>query len=239
MPASAPVPISRRRGFTTSELMVAVVIMGFVAAGIGSFLRQMSLMYYSDRARILISKDMRKFTTKLDDDAVTANYFCIYPGFSSRSVTVGSVTSDAAVADGEVGDLLVLVYTDPASTGSGTSMINRLVGYYREITNSTLNTGPVHRFDVTISPAVAASSNPMYVILNTYVTGTAASYPTIEEISQGLELNNALSTTTPALFYNRQNRSVLVSAQVSEIQAEAGTNTQTGNTYNFTVSPRG
>jgi hypothetical protein len=84
-----------------------------------------------------------------------------------------------------------------------------------------------------------STTNVTRVYAYTYVTGTAASYPTIEEISQGLELNNALSTTTPALFYNRQNRSVLVSAQVSEIQAEAGTNTQTGNTYNFTVSPRG
>lgn len=219
--------------------MVAVAVMGLIGAGMVSFLRQTMLMYYSDRARFMISNDVRSFTAKLDTDAVTANFFCIYPGFSTRSTTVGSVTSDASVSDGQVGDLLILVYTDPASTGTGTSMINKLVGYYREITNSTLNTGPVHRFSIDVSPAVAANSAPMYQLLNTYVTGTPDSYPTINQISQGLEINAALNTVTPALFYNRQNRSILVSAQVSATLSEAGDTKRTGNTYNFTVSPRG
>ena len=228
---------ARRLGFTMAEILVAVVIMGLLGSGMVSFLKQATLMYYADRARFMISNDVRSFTARLDTDAVTANFFCIYPGFSNRSTTVGSVTSDAAVSDGEVGDFLVLVYTDPASTG--TSMINKLIGYYREITNASLNTGPVHRFEINISPAVAANSSAMYQLVNTYVTGTVSSYPTITQISQGLELNNALNTTTPALFYNRQNRSILVSAQVSALLSEEGNGSQTGNTYNFTVSPRG
>ncbi len=231
--------LPRRRAFTIAEMLMALTIAGFVSAGTAAFLHQAVLTYYVNRARLIINRDIRSFTTTMDTDAVTANYFAIYPGFSTRSTTVGSVTTDAALADGGVGDFLVLIYTDPAQTGTGVSMINRIVGYYREITNSTLNTGPVHRFDLTISPAVSASSAPLYQILNTYVTGTAASYPTITQIAQGLENNAALNAPITSLFYNFKNRSILISAQVSELQTEAGNGTQTGNTYNFTVSPRG
>jgi len=229
----------RRRAFTLTEMMTAVAIMGLVSAGVIAFVHQALLTYYSSRARLMINNEVRVITTKIDTDAVTANYFCIYPAFSSRTTGSGSTLADASVADGGVGDMLVLVYTDPAQTSSGVSMINRIVGYYRQITNSTLNTGPVRRFDITISPAISASSAPMYTLLNTYVTGTITSYPEITSIAQGLENNAALNATTPALFYNFQNRSIIISAQLSELTAETGTSNTAGNTYNFTVSPRG
>jgi hypothetical protein len=234
-----PVRPRKNRAYTLVEMMVALGVMGFVSIGTVSFTRQAFKMYYADTARLKINHDIRSFTAKLDSDAVTANYFLVYPGFSTRTTGSGATLADAAVSDGQVGDMLILVYTDPASTTTGVSMITELVGYYREITDTTLNNGPVHRFDITLSPSVAANSGAMYTILNTYVTGTASSYPIITQIAQGLDTNLSGSTPTPALFYNRQNRSVMVSAQVSELQAEQGSSYQVGNTYNFTVSPRG
>jgi len=236
---SFPSVPARRRAFTIAEMMMALAIMGLVSAGVVAFVHQALLTYYGSRGRLMINNDVRAITNKMDTDAVTANYFCIYPGFSSRTTGSGATLADAAVADGGVGDMLVLVYTDPAQSTSGVSMINRLVGYYREVTNATLNTGPVRRFDITISPAVSAASAPMYSILNTYVTGTIGSYPQLTSIAQGLENNAALNATTTSLFYNYQNRSILVSAQLSELVAEKGSGNQVGNTYNFTVSPRG
>ncbi len=228
------------RAFTLVETLMAVTVMGFATMGIVAFMRQGLKMYYADRARLMINRDIRSFTSQMDTDAVTANFFLLYPDFSTRSTGSGSSTADASVADGQVGDFLLLVYTDPSQTSQGISMITRLVGYYREVTNTTLNSGPVHRFDVDLSAApVDVKSAPMYTILANKVTGTAASYPIVTQLAQGLATNASGSTVTPALFYNHQNRSVMIDTQISESLTERGTLSQTGNTYNFTVAPRG
>lgn len=219
--------------------MVAGTIMALVVVGMVSAFSQGSKIYYMDRARLMINRDIRTFTSQIDSDAVTANFFLLYPNFATRSNTVSGVTTDASVVSGQVGDFLVLIYTDPSQTSYGVSMINRIVGYYRDVTNTTLNTGPVHRFDITINPAVSTTSNPMYTIINNAVTGTAASYPIVTQLAQGNAYNTATTTPTPALFYNFQNRSIMVDTQISESLTEVGTTSQTGNTYNFTVSPRG
>src|SRR6185295_9864088 len=103
----------------------------------------------------------------------------------------------AGVANGQVGDFLVLVYTDPAQSSLGISMITKLVGYYREVTNTTLNTGPVHRFSIDLSAApVNAKSAPMYTIVSNAVTGTASSYPIVTQLAQGLAINTTGAATT-------------------------------------------
>lgn len=226
------------RAFTLVETLMAVTIMGFATMGIVAFTRQGLRMYYADRARLMINRDIRTFTSQLDTDAVTANFFCLYQDFNTRST--GSPATDAALADGQVGDFLVLVYTDPAQTGFGISMITRLVGYYREVTDTTLNSGPVHRFDIPVSPSIDVRSAPMYTILANAITGSASSYPVVTQLAQGLAVNTTGTlVATPRLFYNFNNRSVMIDTQMSESLTERGTTSQAGNTYNFTVSPRG
>ncbi|MSU23225.1 MAG: prepilin-type N-terminal cleavage/methylation domain-containing protein [Opitutus sp.] len=235
------------RGFTMVEILMAVTILGLASIGIVAFLQQGLKMYYADRARLMINRDIRSFTNKMDSDAVTANFFMLYQDFNTR--TTGSPAVDGALADGQVGDFLVLVYTDPALTSTGVSMVTGLVGYYREITNSTANTGPVRRFAVTVSPSVDIKSAPMYTILANAVTGSISSYPIVTQLAEGRATVTTLAaggleevagvTVTPRLFYNRQNRCVMVNAQISESLTERGSTTTVGNTYNFTVSPRG
>jgi type II secretory pathway pseudopilin PulG len=245
IPSSAKLRIIR--GFTLVETLVAVGIMGLVGIGIVAFLRQGLKLYYADRARLMINRDIRSFTSQMDTDVVTANFFCIYQDFSTLST--GSPAVDAALVDGQVGDFLVLAYTDPAQTTTGVSMITDLVGYYREITNTSANTGPVHRLSIHLATPVDARSAPMYTILNNAITGSVGSYPIVTQLAQGcatvttLNVGSvdeiAVATTTPRLFYNRQNRSIMVRAQISEALSEKGTTSNVGNTYNFTVSPRG
>lgn len=234
------------RGFTLVETLVAVTVMGLAAVGIVAFLSQGLKMYYADRARLMINRDIRTFTSQMDTDAVTSNFFVLYPDFNTRSTTTAGVTTDAAVADGQVGDFLVLVYTDPSSTSMGISLITRLVGYYREVTNTTLNSGPVHRFDITLAPANyiniktgAPLPAGISAVVNSLVTGTASSYPIVTQLAQGLATTTSGVAVTPALFYNFRNHSVMIDTQISESLTERGTTSQTGNTYNFTVSPRG
>lgn len=227
----------RVRGFTLVEILMATTIMGLATLGIVAFMRHGLKLYYMDRARTMVNRDIRSFTAMVDTDAVTANYFCIYTNYDTRTDASGN---DDPCVDGEMGEFLVLVYTDPAQTGQGISMIKRIVGYYRQITDATNNIGPVRRFDTDTpgwpNPIPAAGvdikSAPMPTILSTYVKGNASAYPIVTQLARGITNN------TP-LFYNRMNRSVMITTQIAESLTERGTTSQTGNTYNFTVSPRG
>jgi prepilin-type N-terminal cleavage/methylation domain-containing protein len=235
-------PSHPRAGFTLVETLVAVTLIGLTMTGVLVFMHQGLKMYYLDRGRTMVNRDMRSFTSKLDTDAVTSNYFRIYPDFSTRTLDDGS---DAAKADGEVGDFAVFVFTEPDSTSAGVDRITRLVGYYREITDADHNTGPVHRFDIsTTTEDLPHGIDPrdytsFAAILNHYVTGSASSYPIVTQLAQGLATSTTDEDATPALFYDWENRSVMINAQVSEYLSESNTGTQTGSTYNFTVSPRG
>ncbi|MBI5771527.1 MAG: hypothetical protein HZA93_27385 [Verrucomicrobia bacterium] len=222
------------------EILIAVTVMGFATIGIGAFIRQALMTYYSVRAEHLINRDVRAFTNRITMDAVTANYFCLYPDFNTRTAIVDGAVVDGSLVDGQVGDFLVLAYVDPAQAGTGTGMLVKLVGYYREVTDSTLNIGPVRRFEIALTTPVDGRSAPMFQILNTYVTGGVASYPAITQLAQGLTANTATQTVaTPPLFYNRLNRSVMIRAQISAPLTEKGVTAQAGSTYNFTISPRG
>ena len=221
-----PLPASRR-GFTLVEMMVALAIMGLAAVGILRFLIQGLNIYHYDQGRITVNKDIRSFTEELTTNAVYSNYFRIYPNFSSRSNTVGSVTTDAWVNDGQSGDFLLLIFADTDAT-TGKTTINRLIGYYR-VPTAAGQSGPVRKFDVAISPAVDPTVTPIYSILNTNVpTSTANTNRQVLQLAQGL--------SNGTLFYNFYDRSVMVKGQIIE---QGDQRRRAINTYNFTVSPRG
>jgi len=224
-----------------TELMIAFTILGLTMAGVVTFTYQALNTYSYDSGRLLVNHDMRKFTGDMATDAVYSNYFRIYPNFTHRTDTVAGVTTDAAVRDGQSGDFLVLVFTDPATeTANGQITVNRLVGYYRD-PDATTNMGPVRRFDTgsQINPAViigtttnTGASPPvytMYDLLNVY-----APTANISTNTQVIQLAQGLSNGT--LFYDFYDRSIMIKAQVQE---QGNLVKKAVNTYNFTVSPRG
>ena len=221
--------------------MIAFTILGLTMAGVVTFTYQALNTYSYDSGRLLVNHDMRKFTGDMATDAVYSNYFRIYPNFTHRTDTVAGVTTDAAVRDGQSGDFLVLVFTDPATeTANGQITVNRLVGYYRD-PDATTNMGPVRRFDTgsQINPAViigtttnTGASPPvytMYDLLNVY-----APTANISTNTQVIQLAQGLSNGT--LFYDFYDRSIMIKAQVQE---QGNLVKKAVNTYNFTVSPRG
>ena len=215
---------------TLVELLVAMTIMGCASVGVLRFLIAGLNIYAYDSGRIRVNKDIRTFTEEMTTNAVYSNYFKIYPNFTTRSVTASGVTTDAWVADGQSGDMLVLVFcdTDPST---GRTTVNRLVGYYRDPDdpNSATSTGPVRKFDKVISPAVDLATTSLYAVLNANVaTNTAPTNPIVLQLAQGL--------SNGTLFYDFLDRSVMIRGQIIE---QGDQRRRAINTYNFTVSPRG
>jgi len=232
----APLPAGRfhLRAFTMVELMVSVTILGFVVLGVLQFTIAAENIFAYDAGRLSINKDVRTFTQDMSTSAQFANFFLIYPNFTTRSTTTGtgttSVTMDASVNDGQSGDFLVLA-TATSDPITGVLNVTKLVGYYRDPATPGVatSTGPVRTFSVTISPGVNPAVTPVYSLLNTYVpTSSAHTNPIVIQLAQGL--------SNGTLFYDFYDRSIIINGQVIE---QGNQFKQAVNTYNFTVSPRG
>lgn len=210
------------RGMTLVEIMVVLGICMLVVGGLLSFFIQGLRIYHYDSGKLLVNRDMRSFTSEITDNATYANYFIIYPSFTDRTVTVASVTSDNKRYSGQSGNMLVLVYRDPADD----KKINRVVGYYRD-PNQVDGEAPVRKFDRTISPS---SSAEVWTLLPD--VSTAQSNREVIELSKNIG--------TQELFYNFYGRSVMVKCDIIH-RTNTGENRyeRATNTYNFTVSPRG
>lgn len=207
---------------TLVEVMIVLSVSMLVVGGLLTFFVQSLKVYHYDSAKLLINRDMRQFTAELADNATYANYFLIYPSFTERSITENFVTADQNVYAGDSGDMLVLVYLDPADD----TKISRVVGYYRE-PNEGEDEAPVRKFDVPISPSVTAA---VWTLLP--ATSTAQTNEEVIELSKDVG--------SQQLFYNFYDRSIIVKCDIVH-RTNSGKNRyeRAANTYNFTVSPRG
>ncbi len=219
-----------RRGFTLFEVLFTLSLTSVVAVGSLTFLLQSLNTYHYDMGKLLVNRDIRTFTSEMTENAAYANYFMIFPSFSTRTQTmeVGdsqngfeTVTVDASVNDGLSGDFLLLVFTDPDDSTS----IQRLVGYFRAPADSEDpdSEGPVRRFE---SDFPNGASGDIWDLLP--AANTANTHPQVIELSQGL--------ADGKLFYNFRDRSIMVKGKIFH---DGNLMRRATNTYNFTVSPRG
>jgi len=84
------------RAFTLAEVLIATTLLGLVVVGAIALTRQVLYVYYYDTGRVLVNKDIRSFTQHMDTDAAYANYFLIFPNFTTRAVG----GKDGNIADG-------------------------------------------------------------------------------------------------------------------------------------------
>ena len=231
---------SSQRGFTLVEIMVATSITVMIFAVLLRIFIQALNTYQYDTAKILINRDIRRFTADMTEDATYANYFKIFPSYSNltRAVTTlvnpadpdqGYTTAmaDSSIADGQTGDCLVLVYKDLTDD----TKISRIICYFRNPgpndSNGNPTAGPVRRFDLPVTPS---SSLPVWQLIPDIPDPTI--YPVVVELSK--DIANGL------LFYDYQDRAIIVNGQI--VQRGGALNSihfNATNTYNFTVSPRG
>ncbi len=217
-----------RAGFTLPEILITMGISVLVTGStLVFFLYALNIFYY-DAAKNLVNRDIRKFTSELSDNATDANYFQIYPNFSNRTATTGTITTSTNLVDRQSGDMLVLIYKDRNNVDT----VNRIVGYYRAPVqiNNVSSEGPVRKFDIRFNPGVDATTTQIHTLLP--ASSTYSTNPEVIELSKGL--------SSGRLFYNDRGRNILVNGEIIKRGGRGGTRYEYAtNTYNFTVSPRG
>ena len=113
---------TNQKGMTLVEIMVAASIsLIVVTAGLG-FVIQVLKTYQYETGKLLINRDIRKFTAQMIDDATYSNGFQIYDQMGNLSRTsytaVGSADPTAATYQGYNADLAVTAPADPVSTAT-------------------------------------------------------------------------------------------------------------------------
>lgn len=236
MKTSPTSPSRLTRAFTLVEILVAITVMGLVVTGVIRLMSQTMRTYFYDGARARINRDIRTFTQDMDTDAAYANYFLVFPDFSTRTKNSGA--NDNYLVDGQSGDFLLLISVSINAT-TGSQYITKLVGYYRDAASNAV--GPVRKFTVAV-PSVdptTLGATPMASLLDTYMpTTNQSSNPIVVQLAQALAVG---TSNTEGLFYDFKDRSVMVRGQIIETGSGSATdvNRRAVNTYNFAVSPRG
>lgn len=219
-------PRHARAGFTLSEIMVVVTILGVaMAMTMGFFIESLKATFVSEQKNN-INADIRQLTGELSDIAREANFALLYRSFDNAD---RDSVSDRLL-DGNSGDFLLFGFQgepDLSNPLFAPRATTRLVGYYRAPRNPAdpNSEGPVRRFDITI-PAPANIMNPPTVESLIPDESQMNLNPEVVPLSEGLANNR--------LFYNFGRGTIMVNGKIIHgVAAKRVT-----DTYNFSIATR-
>jgi len=227
--------IREQNGFTLTEVIMVMTVMGFVLVGVGQMLLDTARTSFITSEKLDINADVRQFTLEMAENARAANHFFIYESFS-----LGSRNGpDDRIRDGGSGDLLVLVFQEPWPNLNSPEHYTRIVGYFRDADQGNpASEGPVKRFEKRFH-------DPSLTVLPAWSSGPYASAVThtIEDMISGLSFGGNYMTLVQLsrglsdgqLFYNYLDRSIMIKAQI----IHGNVAKRITDTYNYTISPRG
>ncbi|HTQ30338.1 MAG TPA: prepilin-type N-terminal cleavage/methylation domain-containing protein [Opitutaceae bacterium] len=240
---------NRAPAFTLVELLVAMTIIGFAVAGAIAITIQGLKIYYTDTNRLSVNKDMRKFTQAMFTDAAFSNDFYIYDPATNGAIPTSG--NDNYVSSGKSGDDLLLVTTS-TNSATGAITVTKLIAYYRTVTNTTNNSGPIYRIEVD-SPQDGSGTTPapgntaIYALWNAnikpLIAGHTATFITSAIGTASYNTSPASSPSHLNVFYNA-NAFIMVRCQIQEQGYNGGTTANTNqikaiDTYNLSIWPRG
>ncbi|MFP4166381.1 MAG: hypothetical protein ACLFUF_04340 [Opitutales bacterium] len=164
---------------------MATGVLGLVIAGTMAFFIQSLSTSHMSAGKLLVSRDIRKFTNEMTNEARNASRYELFKSFTDRT----------RISDGFSGDYLVLYYYEDIEDADS---IERIIGYYRSPDNN--GEGPVrkHDSDITGLDSQNPSALPSHDEIN--------SYPAVVELARGLADGN--------LFYNFYGRSMMVKGEL-------------------------
>jgi Tfp pilus assembly protein PilE len=212
------------KAFTITELMMTVLIAGFVSGALALFMMDSAKAIYSSSYQSDVSNNMRQFIGEMESVGRSANVCYVYKSFNATD----RASSSNRLSTGQSGDFVMFVTTVPDGNMSGGSYLNHddiigIVGYFRR--PDATGKGPVYKFSLSYPSGKSASTyTPEALISALSYSGT---YSYVLQYAQG--------GFTNGLFYCYETSGVMVSANVY-----AGTGSkQVSNFFNFTISPRG
>lgn len=213
------------RGFTLVELMVSMTIVTLIGAGTYLFTVDVARMAFTSEQKVKINNDMRTLTNEMTDIARNADSFTLYESFSTsfRTPESGKDYIDYRLQDGRSGDCLAIIDygDDPNPQDSDPAPIERIVCYFREVTDTDANKGPVMKMDITVTGA-DQYKNPEELIPSSATNATQ-----VVELTEGL--------ADGKLFYRFRKDAVMVNGVIEHGNAAK----RITDTYNFTISTRG
>lgn len=175
----------KKRGFSLTEMMVATAVFGIIMAAVTSFLLSSKNFASYNQGKLLINRDIRKFTSELGDYATYSSYFIIYNSYQNR----------LEMNEGKSGDFLILAFVDEDDPKAYTA----LVGYYRSATTTTA--GPVRKFALKFDPPRTEDIEDLIP-----APDAEGTHPEVIELSRGL--------SDGQLFYNFFGRSITVQGEI-------------------------
>lgn len=217
--------IKQRRGFTVTELMIALFITTMMLGGLLSFNIQLIKGGLFSQNKNQINRDIRKVTVDIGEVAKQSNYFIIYSSFKNSDRN----DSDDRLVSNQSGDFILFVHTAASYVSFGVHPIEKIVGYYREpgSVDELSDVGPVMKFEVAFSTPVDITTSSTTTLESLIPSEGVVKAEKVLELSRG--------TANGKLFYNFGNKSAMINGQIYH-----GNRLQrVTDTYNFTVSPRG
>lgn len=209
-----------RAGFTLTELMVVLGIMGMLSLGVYLFTLDSYRALFISSEKLQINRDVRTFTGEMIQYAKSASEFYIYPDFETAN------RNEAAdrQSDSFTGDFLFLVNTRRWPGPTDDEVYTGYVGYFRKDEGS--GSGPVYRIKEEFDSSAyipVGSVEPEALITNLSPSGD---YKEVIELSKGL--------ANGRLFYNFRGNSIMIKAEI----LHGNDAKRITDTYNFTVSPQ-
>lgn len=260
---------NRRRGFTLSEIIVTMTIVGFITIGVVPFFLQNSRYLFTGEQKLLINADIRDFTNEMIEHARSANYFVLYRSFHQYTRSDGTLVRRDANNNGTInaadrrasglgGDFLVFVYYEdpffddrfydgnPDNNEITTVRVTRLIGYWLAPHRELSGKHALYFFDSDSARTAAATS---------WTTGWGVTFPatlsssvTLETLLPAATVGNAQAAFAEILMNDLEglgaDSDVFGNYMNRSVLVRAkilhgNQAKRVTNTYNFTVTPRG
>jgi prepilin-type N-terminal cleavage/methylation domain-containing protein len=216
---------SARCGYTLAEVMITLLIAGFVMAGLAQFMFSTSRLLYDSSIRADLDADMRRLTQRIMEDAQTSDAFYLYKSFQSSDRN--SVDGTDRLGADTSGDFLLFVYTEPQPNTNSTVYITKLVGYFRkpETAGDATTRGPIYRFEMNYADQTIPAATS---VLETLLSGKGYDdddYTKVIPFAKGRYSNR--------LFYNQGGECVMVGGEFYR----GNTARSSTEIYRLTINP--
>lgn len=231
------------RGFTLTEILLVLGIVGFLSIGVLGFFLQSLRSGNASEQQIALLTSMRSFTNEMVFVGSRSQEMILYNSaeaadrtYDGRKEVANDDTDTYADDICPTGDFVVFVYYElPKPASQAHYRIRKLVGYYLD--GSDTSSGPLMR--LTIDLSASPSSDSVEEILSDH--WSSADRRTVAHLVAPLALSDGYNDdTTPQLFYKRANQNLAVCGQL--IESASHKNTEDLRTYTrtfyFTVTVR-